>query len=195
MPESVQDNRKFYRIEDRVGLEFLPVNENTITDETAGFPIPVSPHFQLLNQLRAIDAENSSLLHGIGEKDRNLLTYLKGTDQKIELLAQTLVSCDESLKNEHLKTVTLSEGGFSFHHYESMTPGQHLAIKLTLIPSCIGLLLYGCVVNYSSDNNGDHLINIGFERLSETNRALLARHVLLFQAKQRREMSDQSSAS
>jgi len=192
MPESVQDNRNYYRIEDRVGLEFLPVNENTITDETASFPISVSPNFQLLNQLRTIDADNSQLLRGIGEKDRNLLAYLKGMDQKIELLAQTLVSCDESLKNEHLKAVTLSEGGISFNHYDSMTSGQCLAIKLTLVPSCIGLLLYGRVVNYSFDNNGDHLINISFEHVSETNRALLARHVLLFQAKQRREMTGQS---
>jgi len=190
MPVSVQDNRNFYRIEDRAGLEFIPVSDNFVNDENASFPIPVSTHFQLLNQLRAIDADNSQLLRSIGEKDRNLQAYLKGTDQKIELLAQALVSCDESLKNEHLKTITLSEGGLSFHHYESIESGQYLAIKLTLLPSCIGLLLYGKVVNYSSDSNGNHLININFENIDESSRSLIARHVLLYQAKQRRENQD-----
>jgi hypothetical protein len=45
--------------------------------------------------------------------------------------------------------------------------------------------MFGKVVNYSSDNSGNHLINISFKNMSESNRALIARHVLLFQAKQR----------
>jgi len=191
MQQSVQDNRNFYRIEDRAGLEFIPVNENIINDENASFPIAVSPHFQLLNKLRTIDADNTKLLRSIGEKDRNLQSYLKGTDQKIELLAQTLVSCDESMKDEHLKSITLSEGGISFRHYDFMESGQYLALKLTLLPSCIGLLLYGKVVNYSSDNNGNHLTNISFENISESSRSLIARHVLLYQAKQRRQFQEQ----
>lgn len=191
MPESVQDNRNFYRIEDRAGLQFIPVSESFIHDENASFPIAVSPHFQLLNKLRTIDADNSPLLRNIGEKDRNLQAYLKGVDEKIELLAQTLVSCDESLNNEHLKNITLSEGGLSFQHYESIASGQYLAIKLTLLPSCIGLLLYGKVVNYSSDNIGNHLINISFENIQESSRSLIARHVLLYQARQRRENQEQ----
>ena len=192
MPDSVQDNRNFYRIEDRVGLEFCLTDKETAYDESARFPIAVSPHFLLLNQLHAIDSEHSQLLRSIGEKDRNLAAYLKGTEQKIELLAQTLIGCDESLKNEHLRTVSLSEGGLSFYHYESIEADRFVALKLTFLPTCIGLLLYGKVVNYSSDNNGNHLINIAFEKITKTNRAIIARHVLLFQAKQRREITGQS---
>lgn len=192
MPESVQDNRSFYRIEDRVGLEFCFTDKQIAYDEAARFPIAVGPHFQLLNQLHSIDLEHSQLLRSISEKDRNLSAYLKGTEQKIELLAQTLIGCDESLMDDHLKTITLSEGGLSFYHYDSMEADRFVALKLTLLPTCIGLLLYGKVVNYSSDNSGNHLINIAFENISETNRAAIARHVLLFQAKQRREITDQN---
>ena len=171
MLESVQDNRDFYRIEDRAGLEFRLVDEARVNDESADFPIPVSMHFQLLNQLLTIDLESSQLLRSIGEKDRNVASYLKGVDQKIELLAQMLVGCDEKLKDEHLKPITLSEGGVSFHHYESLESGRYVAIKLTLIPSCLGLLLYGQIVETSFDNNGDHLIHVNFSNISETNRA------------------------
>jgi len=191
MQQSVQDNRNYYRIEDRAGLEFCSVSKDRIYDENVSFPISVSPHFQLLNQLRSIDADNSQLLRSIGEKDRNLQAYLRGTDQKIELLAQTLASCDDSMKDEHLKNITLSEGGVSFRHYDFMGSGQYLALKLTLLPSCIGLLLYGKVVNYSSDNNGNHLINVSFENISESSRSLIARHVLLYQSKQRRAFQEQ----
>lgn len=191
MPDSVQDNRNFYRIEDRVGLEFRLTDEKTAYDDSARFPIEIGPHFQLLNQLRAIDSEHSQVLRSIGEKDRNLAAYLKGTEQKIELLAQTLMGCDENLTSEHLKTITLSEGGLSFYHYESIESGRFVALKITFVPTCIGLLLYGKVVNYSSDNSGNHLINLSFENISETNRALIARHVLLFQAKQRRAVTEQ----
>lgn len=192
MLDSVQDNRNFYRIEDRAGLEFRVIDEATATDEKAAFPIPVSDHFLLLNQLHSIDAENSKLLRSIAEKDRNVAAYLKGTDQKIELLAQMLAGCDENLKEEHLKSISISEGGLSFHHYESIETGCFLAIKLTLVPSCIGLTLYAKVVESSFDNNGNHMIHIIFTRISESNRALLARHVFLFQAKQRRDISSLS---
>ena len=185
MPDSVQDNRKFYRIEDRVALEFCLTDEKTVYDDSARFPITIDPHFQLLNQLRTIDSKHSQVLRSIGEKDRNLAAYLKGTEQKIELLAQTLMECDENLTNEHLKTITLSEGGLSFYHYDSIETDRFIAFKLTLVPTCIGLLMFGKVVNYSSDNSGNHLINISFKNMSESNRALIARHVLLFQAKQR----------
>ena len=73
-----------------------------------------------------------------------------------------------------------------------MESGQYLAIKLTLLPSCVGLLLYGRVVNYSSDDSGNHLINICFENIDESSRSLIARHVLLYQAKQRRETQEQA---
>lgn len=192
MPDSVQDNRNFYRIEDHVGLEFCLTNEETANDAAARFPIAVGPHFHLLNQLHAIDSEHSQLLGSIGEKDRNLAAYLKGTEQKFELLAQTLIGCDKNLEHEHLKNITLSEGGLSFYHYDSIEADHFVALKLTLLPTCIGLLLYGKVVNYSLDNSGNHLINVVFVNISETNRALIARHVLLFQAKQRRETTGQS---
>jgi len=192
MPESVQDNRNYYRIEDHVGLEFCVTDEETAYDASARFPIGVSPHFLLLNQLHAIDSEHSQLLRNITDKDRNLAAYLKGTEQKIELLAQTLIGCDERLNSEHLKTVTLSEGGLSFYHYDSIDADLFVAMKLTLLPTCIGLLLFGKVVDYTSDNDGNHLINISFENISESNSALIARHVLLFQAKQRRELTGQS---
>lgn len=192
MLESVQDNRNFYRIEDRAGLEFCLTDEATVNDESADFPIPVSAHFQLLNQLLTIDSENSQLLRSISEKDRNIASYIKGIDQKIELLAQMLVGCDDTLKDEHLKTITLSEGGLSFHHYESIETDRYVAVKLTLIPSCLGMLLYGRVIETSFDDNGNHLIHINFTNITENNRALIARHVLLFQAKQRRENNSQS---
>lgn len=192
MLETVQDNRDFYRIEDRAGLEFCLVDAATVNDETVTFPIPVSSHFQLLNQLLTIDSENSQLLRSISEKDRNVASYLKGIDQKIELLAQMLVGCDKALSEEHLKKISLSEGGLSFYHYESIETGRYVALKLTLVPSCLGLLLYARVVDSTFDDSGNHLIHLAFENISENNRALIARHVLLFQAKQRRENSSQS---
>lgn len=181
-----QERREYFRINDWVAIEFVAVEHSCISDDTLAFPLPVPREFSLLNQLHAIDTENSSLLHLIGEKDRTLASYLKSTNDKIDLLATALVHSDQRLTDMPQKTVTLSEGGLAFNNPEPLESGAYLAIKMVLLPSGIGLLLYGQVVDCQRHSSENHFINIRFERLSEINRQVIARHVLQYQARERR---------
>lgn len=189
-----QEKREYFRINDWVAIEFVAVEHSRISDDASAFPLPVPREFSLLNQLHAIDTENSSLLHLIGEKNRTLAAYLKSTNDKIDLLATALVHSDQRLTDMPQKTVTLSEGGLAFNNPEPLDSGTYLAIKMVLLPSGIGLLLYGQVVDCHRHSSENHFINIRFEQLSEPNRQIIARHVLQYQARARRQSIAQDMA-
>lgn len=188
MSQEIQDKRDFYRINDRVLLEFKIIDAALVGDEI-NFPISVAPEFHLLNELHHIDTESSGVLHAITEKDRNIATYFNAINHKLELLASVIAGSSEDLDDVRPQEATLGEGGLSFNHQEPIPLETHLAIKLTLLPSYAGLLVYGRVVNCNEHIKGDYLLNIEFENISDNNRQLIARHVLHYQAKARREAS------
>jgi len=186
MTQGVQDNRDFYRIQDQAILEFVTIDEQQLDEDLQTFPMMVSPQFHLLNELHSIEHDNTGVLRAIAEKDRDTAVYLKALNQKIDVVAHAILRNSNDLRQLSPQPVTLSEGGISFVHSQPITPDNYLALKLVLLPSYIGLLLYARVVNCSDQATGNYLINLVFERLTESNRQLIARHVLQFQAKQRR---------
>lgn len=195
MTKGVQENRAFFRIQDQVILEFVEIDEATMLDDSIESPLQVAPSFYLLNELHSIDTENNVLLHAIAEKNRDIGTYLKSINQKIELIARAFAEDDDPETEGPQQLVTISEGGLSFNHKTPILLGTCVALKLILLPSYMGLLLYGRVVNCNEHIKGDYLINIVFEKIRENERQLLARHVLQLQAKARREGMDESETN
>ncbi len=187
MTTGVQDNRDFYRIQDVAFLEFEEIDPEQIKSGRVIFPLEVSPQFQLLNKLHTIDSEHSALLKVIGGNNRDIAAYLKSINEKIELLAHSVVEYSEAIDNLALQEITLSEGGLSFTSARALSLDTYLALKVVLLPSYVGLLLIGRVVNCNEHISGDFLINLIFENLLDNDRQLIARHVLQHQAKQRRE--------
>lgn len=180
-------NRTYFRIEDQVAIDIVPVEMPATNNGILDFPLQVSPDFSLLNQLQSIENENSALLHIITEKDRSIGAYLKGINEKINLLATTIIQSNNQTSNMHRKTITLSEGGISLTYDKQLTPKTFIAIKMLLFPSNIGLLLYGQVVSCNKHSNEEYLLSISFEQLTKTNRQIIAKHVLQHQAKIRRD--------
>lgn len=191
MTQGVQDNRDFYRIQDKALLEFAKIDPELLNGDEIEFPMLVSPQFHLLNQLHSIESESGALLRAIAERDRDIANYLKSINQKVEIVAHSIVQNSEDLEELAPQQITLSEGGISFTHKSQMPLETCLAVKLVLLPSYVGLLLLGRVVNCNEHISGNYLINLVFERLAETDRQLIARHVLQFQAKERRAGRDE----
>jgi len=191
MAQGVQDNRGFYRIRDKVILSYTPVAETDITNPESEFPISLSPSFELLSELHQLDAEQNQALRTIADKDKDIALCLRNAGRKIELLARAIIQDSDELEDLEPVEVTLSEGGISFTDRKPFAADSLMALKLFLLPSYIGLALYGRVVHSNEHFKGGHLVHLEFEQLNETQRQLLARHVMQYQAKQRREQQTQ----
>ena len=194
MSDDLQEHRDFYRIQDKALIQFETVTPEAILDPEQIFPIATSARFHLLNELHGIDNEHTQTLRAIGEKDRSVAAYLKALNAKLDTIARAVAEISDPISEDEddapppdEQPITLSEGGVSFNHGRSVRVDSYLAIKLVLLPSYLGLELYGRVVNCNESIRGDYLLNVVFEHLGENERQLLARHVLQRQAQERRE--------
>jgi hypothetical protein len=181
----VQDRRQFYRIEHQVAIEYKRVPEGDIMTSARPYQFDVSPHFLLLSELQAMEADTGHLLRKIGEKQPEVSAYLKLLDEKLSRIAHSLVA--EELKDTgslRMHNINLSEGGLSFDCDDDLPLGQNLALKLVFPDNLLGLLLYATVQRNEPLERG-HQIGIEFIKMPESCRALLARFILEAQAQER----------
>jgi Tfp pilus assembly protein PilZ len=180
------DRREFFRVEDRVNLRHRRIERDALA-------LPAESHFDnsevfwLMRELRTVDIEHHSRLRGLSEHDRELGLYLKGINRKIELVAGALAALDRMHSGVSPQPVLLSEGGLSFHADADFTIGDLLVLQLTLLPEHLGLALYGEV---TSVDTARRRVGIGFLRLREADRQILARHILQVQIAARRHGQD-----
>lgn len=184
------DRREYYRIEDTIALEFHPLSgPEAQAQDVLHDP---SPLFNLLSELHLLDYESQHLQRQISGRDRTLADYLKIINKRIDLLGQAMA---QGLLREigAPRTVSLSEGGISFPSSQSAEIGSHVALKMVLMPQALGLLLRAQIAHCRLREDGSYEIGAEFEALTDTQRQLLARHILQKQALERRQAREQDS--
>ncbi|MFP3514789.1 PilZ domain-containing protein [Pseudomonas sp. SIMBA_077] len=177
------NRREYYRIEDVIALEITPLS--AVEVQSGKVLQDASPLFNLLSELHLSEFESHHLLRQISERDRTLSNYLKTLNKRVDLLSQ-IVAQTVLGKIGELQPVVLSEDGIDFYHPKAYPVGSHLSAKLVLMPQALGLLLCARVTECTADE-GRYQIATEFEGMSETQRQLLARHILQKQAHERRQ--------
>ncbi|WP_028239561.1 PilZ domain-containing protein [Stutzerimonas azotifigens] len=180
--QDIEERREYYRIEDRIALEItrLEPAEEALAEEEA------PPGFGLLAELHHLEFEAQHLLRQLGERNRILASYLKVQNRRLELLGQTLAS--HLLKDVGTpRPVILSEGGVRFAHDEGLPVGTDVSLRLVLLPQTLGLQLRAEIVHCQPREDGGFDLGAEFKSLSESQRQMLARHILQQQALRRRQ--------
>lgn len=171
------ERREYYRIHDRIALQ--------ITTDDTDF-VNESALFDLLNELYLLEHDAQPLLRAIGEQQRTLLSYLKITNKRIDLLAQAFAQ--NLIKDfSHPQDVTLSEGGMSFYSQTHLEIGTRVYLKMLLPPNAFALQLTGTIVRNKVKNDCRVKTAISFIELTEYQRQILARHIIQKQAQERRQ--------
>lgn len=171
------ERREYYRIHDEIALQISTDNTDFLNESSL---------FNLLNELYLLEHEAQPLLRAISEQQRTLINYLKITNKRIDLLAQAVA---QNLLKDFPKPqkATLSEGGLSFFSDQSFDEGETLYLKMLLLPQALALQLTATVVG-SRKKTGDSLKTaVTFVDLTESQRQILARHILQKQAHERRQ--------
>lgn len=178
-----QERRQYYRVEKDVALEVQRVE----AEEISRFPQPsrfeVSPYFELLADVQALDKQQQPLLQQLANEHPQLATILDIHAQKLALITQALAS--SGLKISHLskQTINLSEGGMQFSSTDCpCAVGDFLAIKLIFSNPLLGVLVYGQVQRVMQ-HNGALRIAVQFHQMPESCRLLIAQRVMQSQQK------------
>lgn len=182
-----QERRRTFRIRDQVILDYRTADQSQTLDTPPEQTEPPSPPplFHLMAQLTTMEQEQH-LLQRVTSMDKNLASYLRMLNRKIDMVAQLLVT-SELQHGAEPQPVTLSEGGLSFLDLKPLTTDQRLQLQLTLLPSGVGLLLNARVVySRKEEEIASYRTGMAFVDLDDRQKHLLARHIIDRQAEARR---------
>lgn len=190
MRERSANQRDFYRVDCDAMVSCCTLAGRIPAGRGAESYFGESGHLRLLRDLHRLDQENAQLLHVIAESDRNLGNYLHLLNRKLDLLARHVASLSPELQGGSEQSVSISEGGLGFTASEPPPVDAIIALRITLLPAFVTLAVFGRVVSLQPLENGNSHVSARFEDLQETERTLIARHVMQVQmADQRRKMA------
>lgn len=183
--DSPEDRRDYFRIRDRIGLEYrkLPPdhqNDSELFDEG---------HLDGLRaELKRLDLEVRNQTTALAEKDRLLGALFKSINSKIDILGRIMALEQNPLQPDAWQEVTLSEGGIAFHAPgDDLAVGDRVALRMTLPPELFRPEATARVIEISSGQSDTPLFHTEFIRLPDSERQQIARHIMRLQIRHRQQ--------
>lgn len=190
-----EDRRDYFRIEDMAQIQCLPIDRSSALANICPAAFSQHNNGSLIRELQEIDLDNALLLRTIGDNNRDLEHYLKSINHKLDLIAKYLVESTEARPGQQTQLVSISEGGLSFRSPVEYAEDSYLAVQLTLLPSHLSLVLFTRIINCSKGHNGPHSdfsIGVSFVHLRDSDRQIIAKHIIQLQMAERREQKEDS---
>lgn len=175
LPQDPHERRRYYRIEDWVALEIVPDSNDQRLNTVL---------FNLLSEFHQLDSEQQMLLRQLEDTDRVLGSYLRLQNRRMELLARALTQELERQMGPP-RRVNISEEGICFTQDTPLAEQQVVYLYLVL-SQAVELCLKARTTRCINSEQGLYELALQFEDLSESNRQILARHILQKQAQERR---------
>ncbi|PCJ18338.1 MAG: hypothetical protein COB04_07375 [Gammaproteobacteria bacterium] len=196
MQEDHAERRDYYRINDQIMLEYRLLSESEYSShgEPPSDPYDthyhITPEFKILSEIRQIEADSKHHLHAISEQDRHISAYLRALNHKIECLTSLITQSQDQNPLTPTHQVSLSEAGIAVEVPDHITQDSLLHIHVTLFPSfyrfaAIAKTIH-CDTRADANNTVFHL-GLHFESMLESDRQMLARHILQKQSQDRRK--------
>ncbi len=189
MNSSVQtdERRQYYRIDDSAIFSYHVIKkelENKPVDDSK----KISTAFEMIELFGQMNQQMSVALGRISDHSADIATYLKGLDNKVELLAQMYLFKDSGSDLEPQRQINLGAGGLAFGSDEKLKQGTLIAMDMILSTDLLCLHLTGRVIQVSSEKNGDfpYRISIGFVDISDVEVDQIIKHIMRLQSEQLR---------
>ncbi len=192
--EDDMERRNFFRIDDSVSMSYQKIQPEELSDRMNN--TKVEGNFTVMSSLASINQNMSGVLHRIEDEDQDVAAYLKAINNKIDIIGRALLSCDSELTEQPAQPVNLSASGLAFYTSEPVEVGIALELRLLLMPSFTGIIIFGEVVGCDRVDEPvdgfDHFTRINFTHMQEKDRDLLIRHVIKRQSEVLRKHREQN---
>ena len=197
MSDNVQANerRQYYRIDDSaifsyhiLSNELDKESDKAQSKEQDKADEKASSAFEMIELFGQVNQQMSVALGRISENSADIAAYLKGLDNKIELLAQMLFFKDSKTDLGSQRQINLGAGGLAFGCDEKLQQGTLIAMDLILSTDLLCLHLTGRVIQISNEKNSDfpYRISVGFVDVSDSEVDQIIKHIMRLQAEQLR---------
>lgn len=177
--ESMNEKRRYFRIEDRIGLalRFLKDEKPVLQLSTAETVID--------QELKNVEAELNSLVNAIWGVDPKVAKSIGLLNRKIEILCDKQKPVESRKDNNfdiryHNLPVSLSASGLAFISDNALPENERIEMMLLLSPARTRVVVRGSVVEAASiqvDDSQQYQIRIDFS-LNATEEELLIQHIV-----------------
>lgn len=180
-----QEKRRYFRIDDRVGLKLVGI---AVADEAtviANFD-DASARVGLLNELRAMRDQHLPQRRSLEARFPTVASYIEILEQQIQLIAFAIDNRDD-FPSEPSHAVNLSAQGLSLAEETDFALGSLVDVSLALFPDRRRIKALARVVTCDEDET-DRATSLEFAYLRNADREAIIHHV---HALQRRRLQAQ----
>lgn len=190
---SVDERRRFFRIDDAVNLYYRVVDEQVVV-AASKTSADVLSSCSLVTALDVLSHESRFAFSRIEKSDPEIAEYLKLMDSKINLIAQAILQQGHELSEGELCNTNLSASGLAIEVDTPVKEGEFVEVKLFLSSCVVVILLYGKVIyckKVSAPNESEtYQIGIDYINLKDDDREVLIKHIVKRQMQQIREKKE-----
>lgn len=177
------EKREYFRIDDKVILEYRQVSEREVTDTEKGLEANDFSWMTMMAQFDTMSRELGAITRVIGKSSSNISQCLEMLDSKINMIGQQLVAGEMEGMGVEPQSVNLGAGGASFKSTGPVMVGGMLEVRMMLLPEHTGIISYAKVVNCSALEEAEekryrYRVSIEFVDMQEDVRDRITRHVL-----------------
>lgn len=181
--DSHPDRRQFFRIDDTVSLSYQKIPLADLPERLELMKEHAQEsNFTVVSSVAAITQKMAGVLHKIEARSSDIAAYLRSIDRKIELVARAFLAQNSDISEQPARAVNMSATGMAFNASETMEVGDMLELKILLMPSFTGILIYaevvGCDQLESAENDLPYLLRVNFSHMRESDQDILISHVI-----------------
>jgi hypothetical protein len=188
MSEFNSDRRDFFRINDMVYIDVTELNYDEVNQVAKAIKNPSSMDndSQEKRQLSTIQASLTNLIEQINHSDRQVARALRLLDDKISIISHMVQRQQNISDSRKLTESNLSGGGIAFMTEYQYAHKATLDLRIELQPS--GTIIHtianviACDKQYDAPKDTPYFLRLVFTHMSEYDRNLLVKHILLRQA-------------
>jgi len=173
----MKERRRFFRIEDIVGLKTEVIGKPQLEQKLESFWND-QHHFSLRNEFNYKLEQHQADLQHIKKKMPEVGRYLSILQEQLDILTDKILQ-DEDKFTELEKQVNLSAQGISFYAEESANTNDIVELHLKLLPGRQQIVVFSRVIECLKveDDQGKYKIALDFEHIHEADREILVKHV------------------
>jgi len=189
MSEFNNDRRDFFRINDMIYIDVTELNHDEINQVVSTIKNPplTDNVSQDKRQLSTIQASLIHLIEQINHSDRQVARALRLLDDKISIISHMVQRQQNTTDNRNLIESNLSGGGIAFMTDHQYSHNATLELRIELQPT--GNIIHtianviACDKQYDAPKYTPYFLRLVFTHMSEYDRNLLVKHILLRQSK------------
>jgi len=171
-----QDRRRFFRVEDTVGLKLIPIEKKQLDAKLDNFWND-QHQFSLRNEFNYQLDQHQADLQKIKNKMPELGRYLGVLQQQIDLLTEKVLAGDDDF-TESSVPANISAQGISFHSKQNFAKLDMVEMHIQLIPSHQKIVTLATVVEFTPHpKNKEYNLSLDFTHIHEADQELLVKHI------------------